>query len=82
MRSVWRKLHWPSLTPWELLSGSLIRDAPAGELPDAGAHHLMMADGTPPNSDRWLLGDARRNGAGGLLPPEEGDAGAHDLGNA
>ena len=45
MRSVWRKLHWPNLKSWELLSGSLIRDAPAGELPDTGAHHLMMADG-------------------------------------
>ena len=83
MRSVWRKLHWPNLKSCELLSGSLTADAPAGELPDAAAHHLIMADGTPPNSDdRWLLDDPRRNGAGGLLPPEEGDAGAHDLGNA
>ena len=67
----------------EHLSGSLTAEAPAGELLEAAAHHLIMADGTLPNSDdRWLLEDPRGNRTGGLLPPEEGDAGAHDLGNA
>ncbi len=36
----------------------------------------------PNSDDPWLVDDPRGDGAGGRLPPENGEAGAHHLGGA